>query len=101
MDAASETEGLEAPAAPAAIARGRPGRSLDARLVRRLLGILGNPADRIPAGLDRRAHRRPAAHGSAIHVRIADRTTLLGLLRNPRMRFGDPTAPAALRSKAI
>jgi cyclopropane-fatty-acyl-phospholipid synthase len=88
MDAASETEGLEAPAAPAAIARDRPGRSVDARLVRRLLGILGNPAiDFVLVWTGERI--AGSSHGSAIQVRIADRATLLGLLRNPRMRFGD------------
>jgi cyclopropane-fatty-acyl-phospholipid synthase len=69
-------------------ARSRPGNSLEARLLRRLLGRFGDPplefhllwSDERVSG---------AATGALETLRIADRRTLLGLLLDPQMRFGD------------
>jgi cyclopropane-fatty-acyl-phospholipid synthase len=88
MDAASEPEGLEAPESLAAERRERPGRSLDARLVRRLLLALGNPP--IEFVLAWTGERVAGPGGAPVaRLRLADRTTLLGILSDPRVRFGD------------
>jgi cyclopropane-fatty-acyl-phospholipid synthase len=87
MDAASEAEGLDADELPAA-EQGQPARSLDARLVRRLLEALGNP----PLEFHLRwTGERVAVPGSAptARVRIADRKTLIGIIADPKVRFGD------------
>ncbi len=87
MDAASEPEGLDADELPAA-GRGQSARSLDARLVRRLLVALGNPPLEFQLGW---TGERVSAPGGAptARVRIADRATLLGILTDPKVRFGD------------
>jgi cyclopropane-fatty-acyl-phospholipid synthase len=88
MDAASETERLAAPAGAVSRPRERRGASVDARLVRRLLGILGKPP--IEFVLEWTGERLAGQDGAPmVQVRIADRATLLGLLRDPRVRFGD------------
>jgi len=71
-------------AAPAA----HRGDSLEARLLRRLLGGLGNPP--IEFQLLWTGERvAPIGTRPIGHVRVKDRRTLLGLLRDPQMRFGD------------
>jgi cyclopropane-fatty-acyl-phospholipid synthase len=81
MDAASEPEGLYARERP-------PGKSLEARLVRRLLARLGDPPIAFVLAW---TGERIAAEGSApvAQLRFADRATLLGVLSDPRIRFGD------------
>src|SRR5450631_1233321 len=62
--------------------------SLEARLLRRLLGQLGNPP--IEFNLRWNGERvTPAGASPVEHVRIADRRTLIGLLLDPQIRFGD------------
>jgi cyclopropane-fatty-acyl-phospholipid synthase len=66
----------------------RHGRSLDARLLRRLLKSMGNPP--IEFHLSWTGERvAPDAIGPMKHVSIKDRSTLLGLLRDPQVYFGD------------
>jgi cyclopropane-fatty-acyl-phospholipid synthase len=87
MDAASEPEGLDA-SDDAAATGPEPGRSLDARLVRRLLAALGNP----PIEFELAWTRERIAGGNGVPVarlRLADRPTLLGILADPKVRFGD------------
>ncbi len=79
--------GFASPAVPAAAAPGRTGGSLEARLLRRLLSRLGNPPIEFQLWTGERI--APRATVPAEHVRIADRATLLGLLRDPQVRFGD------------
>jgi cyclopropane-fatty-acyl-phospholipid synthase len=88
MDAASEPEGLATPDGAPPVARARRGTSVDARLVRRLLGVLGNPPIEF---LLVWTGERIAGQGNAplIQLRIADRATLVGLVSDPRVRFGD------------
>ncbi|HEV7985378.1 MAG TPA: cyclopropane-fatty-acyl-phospholipid synthase family protein [Steroidobacteraceae bacterium] len=87
MDAASEPEGLEASDDAAAAGPDSAGRSLDARLVRRLLAVLGNPPIEFELAWTR---ERIAGPGSAVaKLRIANRSTLIGILSDPRLRFGD------------
>ena len=62
--------------------------SLEARLLRRMLGQLGNPP--IEFNLRWSGERvTPAGASPVEHVRIADRRTLFGLIRDPQIRFGD------------
>jgi cyclopropane-fatty-acyl-phospholipid synthase len=70
--------------------RGRRGVSLEARLMRRLMQAVGNPAIEFVLWNGERiaSQTQPAAHA----VRIADRATLLGLLGDPQLRFGDAYA---------
>jgi len=87
MDAASEPEGLDA-SDDAAATGPEPGRSLDARLVRRLLAALVNP----PIEFELAWTRERIAAGNGVPVarlRLADRPTLLGILADPKVRFGD------------
>ena len=63
-------------------------RSLEARLLRRLLSQLGNPP--IEFNLRWSGERvAPIGVSPTEHVRIADRRTLFGLLLDPQIRFGD------------
>jgi len=85
---APRAHGFAAPAGPAAAAHSPAGGSLEARLLRRLLSRLGNPP--IEFQLLWTGERvSPHATAPAEHVRISDRATLLGLLRDPQIRFGD------------
>jgi cyclopropane-fatty-acyl-phospholipid synthase len=69
-------------------ARSRPGSSLEARLLRRLLRSFGDPPIAFHlCWSDERVSG--AATGPLEHLRITDRRTLLGLLYDPQMRFGD------------
>jgi cyclopropane-fatty-acyl-phospholipid synthase len=87
MDAASRPQGLADPG-KATSAREPPRVSLEARLLRRLIVGLGEPPREFMLDWtgERVAPKGVAPLGS---VRIADRQTLLGLLRNPRLGFGD------------
>jgi cyclopropane-fatty-acyl-phospholipid synthase len=87
MDAASRPQGLADPG-KATSAREPPRVSLEARLLRRLIVGLGEPPIEFVLNWtgERVAPKGVAPLGS---VRIADRQTLLGLLRNPRLGFGD------------
>jgi cyclopropane-fatty-acyl-phospholipid synthase len=68
---------------------GSPERSsLEARLLRRLLSSLGDPP--IEFHLVWSGERiAPAAISATERVRIADRSTLIGLVRDAQIRFGD------------
>jgi len=67
---------------------GRDRRSLEARLLRRLLASVGDPP--IEFELAWTGERIvPDANQAAEKVRIADRSTLRGLLRDVQLRFGD------------
>ena len=87
MDAASRPQGFADPG-KATSARQPPRVSLEARLLRRLIVGLGEPPIEFMLAWtgERVAPKGVAPLGS---VRIADRQTLLGLLRNPRLGFGD------------
>ncbi len=68
--------------------RSRGRESLDAKLVRRLLTGLGEPP--IDFLLQWTGERVATAATAAVAtVKIADRATLLGLLADPQLRFGD------------
>jgi cyclopropane-fatty-acyl-phospholipid synthase len=69
-------------------ARSSLGNSLEARLLRRLLGSLGDPPIEFHL-LWSNERVRPTAAGPLEHLRITDRRTLLGLLYDAQMRFGD------------
>ncbi len=87
MDAASRPQGLADPS-KATSAREPPRVSLEARLLRRLIVGLGEPP--IEFMLNWTGERiAPTGVAALGRVRIADRQTLLGLLRNPRLGFGD------------
>ncbi len=75
--------------APAIARRFEPNRpSFEARLLRRLLGQLGNPP--IEFNLRWSGERvAPIGISPTEHVRVADRRTLFGLLVDPQIRFGD------------
>jgi cyclopropane-fatty-acyl-phospholipid synthase len=62
--------------------------SIEARLLRRLLASVGNPPIEFLLGW---TGERVWTHAEArvAQVRIADRATLLGLMRDPQLRFGD------------
>lgn len=62
-------------------------RSVDGLLLRRLLRFMGDPP--FAFVLWTGEHIAPSTSGLLGKVRIADRATLLGLLRDTRMRFGD------------
>jgi cyclopropane-fatty-acyl-phospholipid synthase len=69
-------------------ARSRQGESLEARLLRRLLGSFGDPP--IEFHLLWSDERVSGARTGPLEpLRIADRRTLIGLLYDPQMRFGD------------
>ena len=69
-------------------ARSRSGNSLEARLLRRLLRSLGDPPIEFHL-LWSDEWVTPPAVGPLERVRIADRRTLLGLLYDAHVRFGD------------
>ena len=76
-------------AAPQPVGSRANGReSLEAKLLRRLLAGIGEPPlDFVFGWTGERVHARP---GPAVAtVRITDRATLVGLLADPQIRFGD------------
>lgn len=88
LSAASQRQNVADQVDTTSTPRDQPGSSLEARLLRQLLRSLGEPpiefllawtGERlVPAGV------RPVAQ-----VRICDRKTLLGILADPQVRFGD------------
>jgi cyclopropane-fatty-acyl-phospholipid synthase len=86
MDAASEPEGLNTEVATTR--PGVPARSLDARLMRRVLAALGNPA--LEFQLAWTGERVFVPDLTPVgRVRIADRATLLRIVSDPKVNFGD------------
>jgi cyclopropane-fatty-acyl-phospholipid synthase len=70
-------------------AAGRPEHSsLEARLLRRLLSSIGDPPIEFHLAWSGERIASPAVAATE-RVRIADRATLLGLLRDAQVRFGD------------
>jgi cyclopropane-fatty-acyl-phospholipid synthase len=63
------------------------GSSFEGKMLRKLLSLLGNPPIEFVLWNGERVTTSTAAELST--VRIADRSTLLGLIRDPHMRFGD------------
>jgi cyclopropane-fatty-acyl-phospholipid synthase len=63
------------------------GGSIETRMLRRLLGAIGDP----PVEFQLWNGERVAPVGVAVQnrIRIADRSTLLGVLGDPQLRFGD------------
>jgi cyclopropane-fatty-acyl-phospholipid synthase len=62
------------------------GASFEGKMLRRLLGMIGNP----PIEFMLWTGERITTHHSPVStVRIADRSTLLGLAKDPHIRFGD------------
>jgi cyclopropane-fatty-acyl-phospholipid synthase len=68
-----------APAAP-------PGRSVEGKLIRRLLTHVGNPPIEFVLWTGERISTVAAP---VTHIHIADRGTLFGLVKDPHIRFGD------------
>jgi cyclopropane-fatty-acyl-phospholipid synthase len=90
MSAASRPEGLATPSGATSTPRNRRSQagSLEARLLRRLLNNFGDPpVEFLLAWTGERV--APNAITPVGHVRIADRSTLLGILGDPQVRFGD------------
>lgn len=81
-------KGLASPAGAAITAHLSAGDSLEARLLRRLLSSLGNPPIEFQFLW---SGERVAPNGilPVERVRIADRRTLLGLVLDPQLRFGE------------
>ncbi len=63
------------------------GSSFEGKMLRRLLSLLGNPPIEFVLWSGERITTSTASDLST--VRIADRSTLLGLVRDPHIRFGD------------
>jgi cyclopropane-fatty-acyl-phospholipid synthase len=88
MDAASRTEGLADSDAAAAGVDSKPGNSLDMRLLRRLMLSLGEPPVELVVKSSG-ARVLPQGIAPLGQIRFENRGTLLGLLRDPIVRFGD------------
>src|SRR6185312_6351386 len=73
------------PSQPAAVPPS-VGGSFEGKMLRRLLGVVGNPPIEFMLWNGERITTHPAP---AAVVRIADRGTLLGLAKDPHIRFGD------------
>jgi cyclopropane-fatty-acyl-phospholipid synthase len=65
----------------------RPHRSLEARLIERLLSIVGNPPIEVVLWTGERA--RPAGVEVAHELHIADRATLMKMITDTQLGFGD------------
>ena len=63
------------------------GSSFEGKILRRLLGVVGNPPFEFVLWTGERVTTSTVPDRSV--VRIADRATLLGLARDPHIRFGD------------
>jgi cyclopropane-fatty-acyl-phospholipid synthase len=84
----TEFQGSEFPAEASASAR--TGSSLEGRLLRRLLSHLGDPPVEFMLWNGERVAPSPAA--ANIRIRIHDRRTVLRVLRDPQVQFGDAYA---------
>jgi cyclopropane-fatty-acyl-phospholipid synthase len=85
-DVASSTDAYgRSPSQPVAVPPS-PGGSFEGKMLRRLLGAVGNPPIEFVLWSGERITTHPAP--TAV-VRIADRGTLLGLIKDPHIRFGD------------
>ncbi len=95
QDLADSCDAASAASATSASSRRRRS-SLEARLLRRLLGSLGNPPIEL---LLTWSGERVAPRGvrPLSHVRILDRSVLYGMLRNPQVRFGDAYSAGQLQ----
>ncbi|HEY6482298.1 MAG TPA: cyclopropane-fatty-acyl-phospholipid synthase family protein [Steroidobacteraceae bacterium] len=71
---------------PARRPRVRRAQSVEGRLLRRLLTFLGDPPLEFVLWTGERV---PSASEPIVSVHLADRATLLGLLADPQVRFGD------------
>lgn len=88
MNAESKPQDFVTQSNAASAPKDRPGVSLEARLLRRLLGRLGDPPiEFLLAWTGERVASRSVEPLS--HVRLSDRSTLLGILGDPQVRFGD------------
>ena len=83
-DRVSRTPLSSVPTPPAAPTEGH---SLEGKLLRRLLQYIGNPAIEFVLWTGERI--ATAKDQIVAHVGIADRATLLGLVKDPHIRFGD------------
>src|SRR5579862_4037561 len=72
----------------ASVARDEPAGSLEARLLRRLLRSLGDPPIEFLLAWSGERIAPPAMRLIG-QVRISNRSTLLGILADPQVRFGD------------
>src|SRR5262245_9678603 len=73
------------PSQPAAVPP-QAGGSFEGKMLRRLLSIVGDPPIEFVLWSGERVTTHPAPKAT---VRIADRATLLGLAKDPHIRFGD------------
>jgi len=80
-----ERRSENAPAAPAEPTR--TGRSIEARLVERLLSLLGNPAIEFLLWTGERVSGRPGEKVQQLHIK--DRSTLFTLFKDSQVGFGD------------
>ncbi|HEX4023198.1 MAG TPA: cyclopropane-fatty-acyl-phospholipid synthase family protein [Steroidobacteraceae bacterium] len=88
MSAGSGPQDLINSGDPASTSAGARSGSLEARLLGRLLSSLGDPPiEFLLAWSGERVG--PRAVRPVSHVRILDRKVLLGMLRDPQVRFGD------------
>src|ERR1700761_9633557 len=90
-DGASEGRSVQPPAVTGVIVRpleARKGRSVEGRLLSRLLAFLGDPP--LEFVLWTGESVRPAVVAEPVaSLRIADRAALFGLLADPQVRFGE------------
>ncbi len=87
MDAASRPQELSTPAGARPRVPPPRTRSIDGRLMRRLLQALGNaPVEFV---LDSSGEHIAGPGTPVARVRFADRATLWGVVADPRVRFGD------------
>jgi cyclopropane-fatty-acyl-phospholipid synthase len=84
-----ETPEVKKAATPVGDARpaARRGRSIEARVLLRLLAFLGDPPFEFLLRTGERVSTAPTE--PVARVSVANRATLLGLLADPRVRFGD------------
>jgi cyclopropane-fatty-acyl-phospholipid synthase len=88
VSAGSQPQDLTNQAGTTSAPRDEPGGSLEARLLRRLLRSLGGPPiEFLLAWTGERI--APPAMRPISQIRISDRRTLLGILADPQVRFGD------------
>src|SRR5215510_12657718 len=83
--ASSTDRASRSPSQPAAVPPS-VGSSFEGKMLRRLLGVVGNPPVEFVLWTGERITTHPAPTAT---VRVADRATLLGLAKDPHIRFGD------------